>query len=600
MKMSEISERLSALRNKMSEHGADCLYIPTADCHESEYPSEHFKARRFVTGFTGSAGTALILRDKAFLWTDGRYYIQAEHELEGSGIELCRAGMEGVPSVFEMIERELPKGGRLFFDGSVVNAVTADKLRASAEKREGSIDTDFDIVGEIWKDRPPVEPSAAWILDEKYSGRSVSDKLSELREKLADEGADVHIICALDDVNWLFNIRGSDVRHFPVIYAFAAVTEDKAILFAYDGAVSDEVRSKLSGEGVTVRDYADIYSYAAEIPDGKSVMICRGQTNFRIVSGFSCGVKLIDKPSPIRLMKACKNKAELFNLRKAHIYDGAAVTRFIMWVKKNVGKIDIDEVSAADYLEERRRELPDFIDLSFDTICAYNANAAMMHYSAKPETAAKLEPSGMLLVDSGGHYLTGSTDITRTMILGKVSDKEKRDFTAVLKSMLALARLKFLHGCTGQNVDILCRSQLWKYGIDYRCGTGHGVGYLLNIHEGPNSIHWNWFPGRTSNTVFEEGMVTTDEPGVYIEGEYGIRTENELVCRKAEKNEYGQFMEFEDLTFAPIDLDGIIPEMLTFEEKEQLNRYHRMVYQELSPIMTEEERKVLAEYTREI
>lgn len=598
--MSEIAKRLSALREKMSEYGADAIYIPTADCHESEYPAEHYKTRRFVTGFTGSAGTALVTADKAFLWTDGRYFIQAEHELEGSGIELCRIGVEGVPTVYEMIEKELPEGGTLFFDGSVVNGNTADKLSDAAKKRNGTVNCSHDIAGEIWTDRPPVKPTSAWILEKEYSGKSVSEKLSELRENMSKEGADVHILSSLDDVNWLFNVRGSDVPHFPVIYAFAAVTADKAILFAYDEAVSPEIRERLAEEGAEVRSYGDIYGFAEKLSPESKVLIDRGRTNAKILGNIPETAVIINKPSPVRLMKSKKNPTELYNLRKAHICDGAAVTKFIIWIKKNAGKLKIDEVSAADYLENLRRQQDGFLDLSFDTICAYKGNAAMMHYSAKPETAAEILNEGMLLVDSGGHYLNGSTDITRTIVLGKISDEEKRDFTAVLKSMLALARVKFLSGCTGQNLDILCRSQLWKYGIDYRCGTGHGVGYLLNIHEGPNSVHWGNFPGRTANTPFEEGMVTTDEPGVYIEGRYGIRTENELVCRKAEKNEYGQFMEFETITYAPIDLDGIIPEMLTFEEKEQLNRYHRMVYQEISSLLDNEEADALAQMTREI
>ncbi len=598
--MSEIVKRLAALREKMSQYGADCIYIPTADCHESEYPAEHYKTRRFITGFTGSAGTALVTKDKAFLWTDGRYFIQAERELEGSTVELCRSGTEGVPTVFEMIEKELPSGGTLFFDGSVVNGNTADKLSESAEKRGGTVNCSHDIAGEIWTDRPPVMPTAAWILEKEYSGKSVSEKLSELREKMSKEGADVHILSSLDDVNWLFNIRGSDVPHFPVIYAFAAVTADKAILFAYDGAVSAEIRESLAAEGAEVRSYGDIYGFAASLSDESRVLIDRGRTNAKILGNIPETAVIINQPSPVRLMKSKKNPTELYNLRKAHISDGTAVTKFIIWIKKNAGKLKLDEVSAAEYLEKLRREQEGFLDLSFDTICAYKGNAAMMHYSAKPETAAELSAEGMLLVDSGGHYLNGSTDITRTIVLGSIGDDEKRDFTAVLKAMLALSRVKFLSGCTGQNLDILCRSQLWKYGIDYRCGTGHGVGYLLNIHEGPNSVHWGNFPGRTANTPFEEGMVTTDEPGVYIEGRYGIRTENELVCRKAEKNEYGQFMEFETITYAPIDLDGIIPEMLTFEEKEQLNRYHRMVFQEISPFLDKEEAAALAEMTREI
>ena len=325
-----------------------------------------------------------------------------------------------------------------------------------------------------------------------------------------------------------------------------------------------------------------------------------GAVNYRISSSLDKNIKVVDKPNPTELMKAIKNKTEVDNTRKAHVKDGVAFTKFMYWLKTNIGKIPMTEISASDYLEARRREQDNFIELSFETICAYGPNAAMMHYAATPETDTELKPEGFLLVDSGGHYFEGTTDITRTMALGPITDEMRLHFTTVCRSNLNLANAKFLYGCTGLNLDILSRGPLWEMGIDYKCGTGHGVGYVLNVHEGPNGFRWKVVPERHDNGTLEEGMITTDEPGVYLEGKYGIRTENELVCHKAEKNEYGQFMCFENITYAPIDLDAIDPELMTGREKKLLNDYHKMVYETLSPYMTAEENEWLKHYTRAI
>lgn len=595
-----IQERLQALRTRMQERNIDIYVVPTSDFHESEYVGEHFKARKFITGFTGSAGTAVITMTQAGLWTDGRYFVQAERQLKGSTVTLYRMGEEGVPTEDEFIEEALAEGGCIGFDGRVVNGRWGKKLKGIADKKKASLYVKEDLIDLIWTDRPALSKKPLFLLEEKYSGRSTGDKLSELRGEMKKEGADIHILTSLYDIAWLLNIRGGDIDYVPVILSYLAVTEQECIWFLQEELVNDNIAAYLKENGIMTRPYDDVYDYAAGIIKDACVLMNCSTVNYRICSSLDADIKIVDKANPTELMKAVKNPTEVDNTRKAHVKDGVAFTRFMYWLKTNIGKIPMTEISASDYLEERRREQENFIELSFDTICAYGANAAMMHYAATPESDAVLKPEGLLLVDSGGHYFEGTTDITRTMALGPVTDEMRSHFTAVCRSNLNLANAKFLYGCTGLNLDILARGPLWDMGIDYKCGTGHGVGYVLNVHEGPNGFRWRVVPERHDNGVLEEGMITTDEPGVYLEGKYGIRTENELVCHKAEKNEYGQFMNFENITYAPIDLDAIAPEQMTVRERALLNDYHKMVYEVLSPYMTEEENVWLAHYTRAI
>lgn len=595
-----ITERLKALRALMSERGIDIYLVPTSDFHESEYVGEHFKARKFITGFTGSAGTAVITMTEAGLWTDGRYFIQAASQLEGTGVTLFRMGEEGVLTIQEYIKQQLPNKGCLGFDGRVINADFGKKLEKIVKEKDGNLYVEEDLIDKIWSDRPTLSKEPAFLLDVKYAGKSTKDKLASLREKMAEKNADYHIMTSLDDIAWLYNIRGNDANHFPIVLSFAVVSMDESWLFIHDEVLNEEIKNCLSENKVEIRTYDSIYDFVNGIANDKSVWMDNFKVNYRIYNNLKEEVKKINAPSPVVLMKSIKNKIELDNIREAHRKDGIAFTKFMYWLKKNVGKVSMSEISASDYLEERRREQPGFIDLSFDTICAYEANAAMMHYSATPDSDAKLEPKGFLLVDSGGHYYEGSTDITRTMALGPITEQQKTHFTHVLRSNLNLAAAKFLYGCCGQNLDILSRGPLWELGLDYKCGTGHGVGYLLNIHESPNGFRWKIVPERNDSAVLEEGMVTTDEPGIYLEGEYGIRTENELICRKAEKNEYGQFMEFEAVTYAPIDLDAVDPELMSKRERKLLNDYHKLVFEKLAPDMNSEELEWLKEYTRAI
>ncbi|HIS56387.1 MAG TPA: aminopeptidase P family protein [Candidatus Fimimorpha excrementavium] len=595
-----VNERIQALRGEMEKRGMDIYMVPTADFHESEYVGEYFKARRFITGFTGSAGVAVITKKESGLWTDGRYFIQAANQLKGSEVELYKMGVEGVPTVEEFIKEKLPEGGCLGFDGRVVNTAEGQNLEAIVGEKHGSLKVEEDLIGLIWEDRPALSKEPAWLLDETYAGESAQSKMARVREEMEKAGADTHILTSLDDIAWLFNIRGNDATHFPIVLSFVILTQDRAEFFVNEEVLNDTIRAAFREYGVTIRGYEEIYDAVKAIPETSHVWMDCSKVNYRITNSLPKGVEIINRPNPTLLMKAVKNPTEIENIRKAHVKDGVAFTKYMYWLKTNIGKIPMTEITTADYLADRRKEQENFVDLSFDTISAYQANGAMMHYSATEESCAQLKPEGFLLVDSGAHYLEGSTDITRTMALGPITEKQKEYFTIVLRSNLNLAAAKFLYGCSGLNLDILSRGPLWDLGMDYRCGTGHGIGYLLNVHEAPNGFRWKHVPERNDGAILEAGMVTTDEPGVYLEGEFGIRTENELICVEDEKNEYGQFMRFETVTYAPIDLDAVDPEAMTKRERKLLNDYHKMVYEKVSPYLEPEEKEWLKKYTREI
>lgn len=595
-----ITERLVALRKEMAKRNISIYVVPTADFHESEYVGEHFKARKFITGFTGSAGTAVITMEEAGLWTDGRYFVQAEKQLQGSTVTLYRMGEEGVPTVNEFIEQKLKEGGTIGFDGRVVNTRWGLQLKEIAKKKNGALYVEEDLIDLIWKDRPALAKTPMFILEEKYSGKSTKTKLEELRAAMEKEGADTHILTSLYDIAWLLNVRGNDIECVPVVLSFLLLTKTDCTWFLQEEILTDEIRAYLNENHIKTRPYEEVYAAAAELPADARVLLDRACVNYRICNNLKDSITIVDGANPTELMKAIKNPVEVDNTRAAHVKDGVAFTKFMYWLKQNIGKEKITEISASDYLEKCRREQEGLIELSFNTISAYGSNAAMMHYSATPESDAELKPEGFLLVDSGGHYYEGTTDITRTIALGPITDEMRLHFTTVCRSNLNLANAKFLYGCSGLNLDILSRGPLWQMGIDYKCGTGHGVGYLLNVHEGPNGFRWRVVPERHDNGTLEEGMITTDEPGVYIEGKYGIRTENELVCHKAEKNEYGQFMEFENITYAPIDLDAIDPDEMTGTERKLLNDYHKKVYETISPYLTVEEKEWLKKYTRAI
>ncbi|NLJ89494.1 MAG: aminopeptidase P family protein [Clostridiales bacterium] len=594
-----IKERLQKLRDLMAQNDIHAYIIPTQDSHESEYVSEHFMARKYMSGFTGSAGTLIVTMDEAGLWTDGRYFIQAANQLEGTTITLYKMGEENVPTTIEFLKDRLKENQTIGFDGKVNSASYGLELKEKLKDKNISIVADKDLVDLIWQDRPSLSTEPAFLLDLKYAGKSFNEKLEDLRQIMREKEVTSHIITTLDDIAWLFNIRGNDIPYNPVVLAYAVVTLEQVFLFADKSKFSDEIKAKFNADNIVLKDYDEIYNFVKKLLSTEVVLLDKKKVNYAIYSNLSPLIKIVDSENPTVQMKAIKNPVEIENLKKAHIKDGVAFTKFMYWLKTNIGKMEITEVSAQEYLEECRKQQDGFIEPSFDTISAYKENAAMMHYSATADTNKTLEAENLYLVDSGGQYYEGTTDITRTMALGPVEAEQKKHFTAVLRSMLNLSNAKFLYGCTGLNLDVLARGPIWDMELDYKCGTGHGVGYLLNVHEGPNGFRWKLRPG-TEDSVIEEGMVTTNEPGVYIEGSHGIRTENELLCCKGSKNEYGQFMYFETLTFAPIDLDAIDLDYLSQVDKDRLNAYHKEVYQKLSPYLSPEEQEWLKHYTREI
>ncbi|HFG9692677.1 TPA: aminopeptidase P family protein [Clostridioides difficile] len=595
-----IKDRLSGLRKFMEEKNIDAYMIPSSDNHQSEYVGDYFKSREFISGFNGSAGTVIVTKDEAGLWTDGRYFIQAESQLEGSTIKLFKMGQEGCPTTDEYLYKNIPEGGTLGFDGRVISAREGATLAEKLSKKGIKIEYQYDLIDSIWPDRPALSDRKAFLLDVKYCGESFSSKLARLREKMSEKGTSTHVITTLDDIAWLFNIRGGDVKYNPVVLSYAVITLKEVYLFVDESKLNEEILNELAKENVQIKPYNDVYEFVKNIDKTEKVLLDGTKLSYTIYNNIPCEVEKVDEFNPVMFFKAQKNEVELENIRNSHVKDGVAFTKFMYWLKKNVGKMEITEISATQKLEDLRREQEGFFEPSFNTIAAYKEHAAMMHYSATPESNYKLEAEGLFLVDSGGQYYDGTTDITRTTVLGPISDELKLHFTSVARGMINLSKAKFLHGCRGYNLDILSRSCMWNMGIDYQCGTGHGIGFVLNIHEAPNGFRWRVVPERFDSAVLEEGMVTTNEPGIYIEGSHGIRTENEIVVRKAEKNFYGQFMEFEVVTLAPIDLDGIAPELMNKDEKDYLNWYHKLVYDKISPFLTDEEREWLKVYTRAI
>ena len=594
-----IKQKLNALRILMKEKKIDAYLVPTDDFHGSEYVGDYFKCRKYITGFTGSAGTAIITQDMAGLWTDGRYFIQAADQLRDTTIELFKSGEPGVPTVHQFLNDKLQEGMCLGFDGRTVSAREAEELQELLQEKHITFSVNDDLIGEIWEDRPVLSCEPVMELDIRWTGKSRADKIAEIREQMKAKEADTFILTSLDDIAWLLNIRGNDIHCCPVVLSYLVMMENELRLYANAAAFSEEIRSNLEADGVKIYPYDDVYSYVQTISSDKKVLLSRANVNSRLVSNIPSEVTILDEPNLTLLPKAVKNKTEMENERIAHIKDGIAVTKFIYWLKKNVTRTTITELSAAEKLYQFRSEQEHFLGDSFDPIIAYGTHAAIVHYSATEATDIPLEARGMVLADTGGHYLEGTTDITRTIVLGPVTAKEKKFFTAVLRGNLNLAAAKFKYGCTGLNLDYLARGPLWELGEDYNHGTGHGVGYLLNVHEGPNSFRWKNLPGNPA-PVLEEGMITSNEPGYYLENEFGIRHENLVLCKRAEKTSFGQFMCFEPLTMVPFDLEGINPEEMTERERKLLNDYHQKVYTTISPYLDEEEKEWLKQATREI
>ncbi|MBO4976427.1 MAG: aminopeptidase P family protein [Lachnospiraceae bacterium] len=594
-----IQDRLALLRRAMAENGIDFYMMPTADFHNSEYVNDYFKVREYFSNFSGSNGTLLVWQEGAGLWTDGRYFIQAENELAGTTIKLFRMLDEGVPAIEEFLKEQMKEGQTLGFDGRVISVQNGKKYEKTLEDKKIVFTYEKDLAESIWTDRPAFPAGKVTVLEETIGGKSVEEKLSEVREKLKEEGAKCFLLSKLDDLMWLFNIRGCDVECNPVAMSYAYLTETEAVLFIQDRALDDTVKQYFKAHGIRIREYSDVMAFLKGLDGGQKILVDDRNCSYAIYKILSENQTLIEKKNPTELLKAIKNPVELENMKKVYLQDSVAVTKFIYWLKTHIGKEEITEITAADHLEQLRRQIPGFLDLSFPTIAGYNANAAMMHYSATPESYAVLKPEGMLLVDSGGQYLGGTTDVTRTIVLGPVSDEMKKHYTLVAAGMLQMTNTKWIHGCTGRNLDIMARQPLWEIGLDYKCGTGHGVGYILNVHEGPQNLRWRFTDGMVE-AVIEAGMDVTNEPGVYIEGSHGIRIENVMVACNGEKNEYGQFMYFDTMTYAPIDLEAIDVAYLTETQRRYLNDYHRQVREKVSPYLTDEEQEWLKEATKEV
>ena len=583
----EINKRIEEARKVMKKYKVDAYIVTSSDYHQSEYIDDYFKGREYLSGFTGSAGVLVIFKDEACLWSDGRYHIQAEKQLKGSEVKLFKQGNLGVPTYKEYIISKLAENSKIGIDAKIL--LSSDVNEILSKKKYKIVD--FDLLAEIWDKRKKLPDGKIFILEDKYTGKTYKEKVKEIREILKEKGADYNIISSLDDIAWIYNFRGDDVQHNPVALSFTIISKKNSILYIDKNKLDDKTQKYFKDNKVEIKEYFEFFEDIKKLKG--NILVDFNKISYAIYEAISKNT-LINSMNPSTYLKAHKNETEITNTKEIHIQDGVAIVKFMYWLKNNYKKENITEFSAEEKINSLREKIEGYIDLSFSTISAFGKNAAMMHYSAPEKNSTKIE-DGVYLLDSGGTYLKGTTDITRTFFLGKVGKKEKTDNTLVLKGMLALSRVKFLFGATGTNLDVLARQFLWNVGIDYKCGTGHGVGHILNVHEGPHGIRFQYNPQR-----LEVGMIVTNEPGAYIEGSHGIRIENELLVKEACETEHGQFLEFETITYAPIDLNGIVKTLLTKEEKQQLNEYHSEVYKKLSPYLNKKEKEFLKEYTKSI
>lgn len=591
-----IPERLTALRNAMKQQQIDAYIIPSSDPHLSEYPADCWKAREWMSGFTGSAGTLVVTADKAGLWTDSRYFLQAGQQLEGTGIDLYKMGLPDTATIPEFLLHELQAGANAALNGQTYSAADAIRLESELKKKAITLSSDADLIEPIWQERPAIPDAPLFEMPEALSGQSTEEKLSALHAKLREAGADSLILASLDEVAWTFNIRGTDVAYNPVAISYAFISENENILFIHPKKLNPETAGRLKAQGVKLADYSMIYTYLSRLPENARVFVDMQKTNVALYRSLPAGCTIIEGISPASHLKSIKNETEINGFRSAVVKDGVALVRFYNWLENQMAASEkVTEISLSEKLTAFRAEQPQYIMDSFETIAGYAAHGAIVHYSATPETDATLLAEGLLLIDSGAQYLDGTTDITRTTALGEPTEQMKKDFTRVLKGTISLAKSKFPAGTRGSQIDLLARKALWDAGINYLHGTGHGIGHCLNVHEGPQSIRMEENP-----VVLKPGMVISDEPAMYRTGEYGIRTENMILCRTDSETEFGQFLGFETLTLCPIDTRLIIPTMLSARERAWLNKYHQMVYDKLSPYLDEAEKTWLKNKTAEI
>ncbi len=591
--------KLEKLRSLMKENGIDYYVIPTDDFHASEYVGAYFETRSWISGFTGSAGTLLVGHEFAGLWTDGRYFLQASLQLEGTGIDLMKMGVEGVPTIAEYLKEHLTENMTLGFDGRCLSASFMEELNAGLGDTKIQIIYEKDLVGEIWEDRPELSRKPAWLLEDENCGASFKEKLTLVREEMKKKDAESLLLTSLDDIAWLFNMRGDDIEFNPVVLSFCIITEKEVRLFIQKGSLNAEQEMKFVMDGVQLDGYLNVYDYMKTI-NAASIWVNDQKTSYALMENIPEGVRVIKGMTPVAYIKCVKNAKEQENMRNAHLKDGVAMTKFMYWLKNNASKTAMTELSVAEYLKGLRKAQEGFVEESFTTIAGYGPHGAVIHYHATESTNAEIQPEGLLLVDSGGQYLEGTTDVTRTFAMGPVTDEEKKHFTTVLKGNLRLGAVRFKEGCTGENLDMVARQPLWEAGLDYNHGTGHGIGFVLNVHEVPARINWKGRPGYGENDPFKPGMIVSNEPGFYKEGAHGVRLENLILCQEAESTEYGRFLNFETLTLVPFDLDAVDVTLLDSREKQLLNDYHGRVYNELSAYMSEEELAWLKNATRAI
>lgn len=598
---STIRERLAGLRCLMAEYGIDVYLIVSGDFHASEYVGEYFKCREYLSGFDGSAGSLVVTATEAGLWTDGRYFIQAEKQLQGTGITLWKMGEPEVPTLLDYLADQLQPGQCLGYDGRTISISYGLQIRKRLESKHLVYQEQRDLVGELWQDRPSLSTEPVWLLEEKYSGRSRADKLQDLRLQMQEKEVGLHLLSSLDDIAWLYNFRGNDVAYNPVALAYSLITQTQAVLYIAREALDEQTVSAFAQDGVTVKPYLQIYDDLASLPSGEKILLDGSCVNMVLKSRIPKDVGIVYQPNPTRLAKALKNQTEIQNERRAHIQDGVAVTKLICWLKRQQGSQElcsgkITELGVAQRLEQYRQQWGDYLGQSFAPIIAAGEHGAVVHYEPTEQTDIPLEMDSLVLMDTGGHYLQGSTDITRTVAIGEISREQKERYTAVLCGNLRLGNAYFKYGYSGTHLDYLAREPLWRLGLDYNHGTGHGVGYLLNVHEGPQGIRYKE-SGNRIGTVLQEGMITSNEPGVYLEGQYGIRLENLMLCLRDRQTTAGEFMRFETLTMVPFDRDAILPECMGKEELCLCNAYHAVVFEKLSPYLDIEERAWLAEVT---
>ena len=590
----KIKKRMEALRLQMKEHQLSAFIIPSTDPHSGEYVPEHWETRKWISGFTGSAGTAVITLDDAGLWTDSRYFIQAEEQLEGTGIRLFKDRLPETPSIDEWLGSILKKGDKVGIDGWVNSHQEAHALRNALAKNGIELVTmTEDIFDTLWEDRPSLPKTPVFILDETRTGASSTEKINRIQEAIAKNGASAIILSALDEIAWTLNLRGSDVHCNPVFISYLLLSKEGYTLYILEDKITDEVRDYLKDHQVTIKTYSqlaeDLFAFREKHEGVLQISPLANEALYDLSSKYA---DTIIAPSPVALMKAVKNETEQAGFRKAMERDGVALVKFLRWLEEAVPAGNESEVSIDQKLYEFRAEQADFRGISFDTIAGYKEHAAIVHYEATPETDIPLKPEGLLLLDSGAQYLDGTTDITRTIALGPLTDEEKTDYTLVLKGHLQLQNAHFPAGTCGTQLDVLARSAMWKCGINYMHGTGHGIGHFLCVHEGPHQVRMNHVP-----TLLEPGMILTDEPGIYKAGRHGIRIENTLLIVPAQETEFGKFYRFEPLTLCPIDKKAIAIEILTDEELAWFNEYHQMVYNRLCPFLNEEENVWLKEAT---